>query len=578
MKTNKEKKISSNKISFQTQLFLIISLCLILFIVAEFLLVEYSSKNKYIENEINNTLNSTVEFINDYNNTKNILSSSSNYLEKTSSSLTIINNKSGGYILNDSNYFEYIIEINNGVNTYKIKNSDYSLIFNEGDIVSGVITKYSDNYYKFESLIINDKLIFSSDNISSNISISNYEVKSITLPNNLNYLFENDKQILTGIEFLNTSINKFLDKDISGTSIYKYYFDKDSNIIYILFKLDNSSDYEYIFIESKMVNVSSLSIIIRSYYGYIILFALIIACLIALFISRYISKPVSNIEKEMINLKNGSYEKTSYNFKNKELLSLENTLNELKDKTREKENENIDRNNSLEKLNKELLKENELRKSFISRLSHELKTPLMVISATAEALQDNVIDENDKQQEYENIMAEVDKTTSIIKDIISTYKQSSKELEMSFSRFLLNDLIEEVLLSTQQIGEKNKLEIIKNINKAIYITADKELIKEVISNFITNAFKYTEPENKVEINLIDGAVDITFEVRNYGSFINTENLDKIWLPFYREKENIEDSSTGMGLFIVKEILEKHNYEYGVENFNEGVVSFFKVRK
>ena len=69
-----------------------------------------------------------------------------------------------------------------------------------------------------------------------------------------------------------------------------------------------------------------------------------------------------------------------------------------------------------------------------------------------------------------------------------------------------------------------------------------------------------------------------FEVKNYGSFISEENLTKIWLPFFREKEDVDKSSTGMGLYLVKEILEKHSFNYNVTNFEEGVISYFEVKK
>ena len=280
----------------------------------------------------------------------------------------------------------------------------------------------------------------------------------------------------------------------------------------------------------------------------------------------------------MKNLASGNYETSNHNFKNVEMVSLQNTINEVKRDTEEKVTNIEMQKQSLEKLNQELLNEEELRKSFIARLSHELKTPLMVISATTEAMMSGLIPEKDQEAEYNNILNEVDKTTGIIKDIINTYRNSTSEMKLKTSRFKLNVLVENVLHETLPIAQNKKLKVKLNITTPVYIDADEELIGQVVSNFITNAFKYTENRNVVEINILDQKTSIIFEVINHGSKISNENLEKIWLPFFRENENIDSSSTGMGLYIVKSILDTHGYEYGVVNIENGVRSYFKVNK
>ena len=151
-------------------------------------------------------------------------------------------------------------------------------------------------------------------------------------------------------------------------------------------------------------------------------------------------------------------------------------------------------------------------------------------------------------------------------------------MKLKTSRFKLNVLVENVLHETLPIAQNKKLKVKLNITTPVYMDADEELIGQVVSNFITNAFKYTENRNIVEINILDQKSSIIFEVINYGSKINSENLEKIWLPFFRENENVDSSSTGMGLYIVKSILDTHGYEYGVVNIENGVRSYFKVNK
>ena len=180
---------------------------------------------------------------------------------------------------------------------------------------------------------------------------------------------------------------------------------------------------------------------------------------------------------------------------------------------------------------------------------------------------------------YETILEEVEKTTKIIKDIIGTYKtESSGKAKLNITRFNLADLVREILNPLLPLAAKKRLVVDTDLSVNAFMDADKELISHVISNFITNAFKYTENEGTVTISIIDDKENYTFEVKNYGAHIEEENLKKIFLPFFRENENVDQTSTGMGLYIVKEILENHKLDYGVTNFDEGVVSYFKIKK
>jgi signal transduction histidine kinase len=304
-----------------------------------------------------------------------------------------------------------------------------------------------------------------------------------------------------------------------------------------------------------------------------------VSVLVALFISRAFSNPVKQIESEMIKLTDNDYAPSNYNFKNKEMISLQDTLNTIKIDTKNKVESIENQKNDVEKLNNELKNENELRTSFIARLSHELKTPLMIISATTEALADDIIPKDEIKRNYETIIEEVDKTNKIIKDIIGTYKSAkASEMNLKITRFSLNELVKSLLENLLPLAQHKELNVITDIKTQVYMDADKELISQAVSNFITNAFKYTEDKGIVEIKIVSERTSYLFEIKNYGAKILEENLQKIWLPFFRENEGVDKTSTGMGLYVVKEILERHKLEYNVENFDQGVVSWFRIKK
>jgi len=577
----KENKIRSliNKSSFQTQLFTIVLLCLISFVILEYTLILYSFRNRYYKNEISNlsfTVNALVDELNDdKDNISYYLYQ--NYKNNGLTSL-VVDNSNGSYKLKEETIDSIIITFIDNEIEYKAKIYDYSILLKDDDSINGYIRKLDDEYYTFDKLVLNNKLVI--DNIYDSESIYIHSsIKSVIKPDNINFIFKDIELINNGLKYLDNNILEFTNFKIDNASYSEYYTDRNNSNIFILIKPDCFNDTDdFLLISLEFVDTEKLLSLIQSYYGYIILGSVIVAVLIALFISMAFSKPVETIEKEITKLKNSDYEISQFKFKNREMITLQDSLNEVKIDIKEKV-ENINRQKeSLEKLNNELLRENELRSSFIARLSHELKTPLMVISATTEALMSGLINEEDIMNEYNNILDEVDKTTGIIKDIINTYKTSTKETKLEISRFDLSELTKETLEPLLPLAQKNNLNIKTNIIDNVYIDADIKLIKQVISNFITNAFKYTNEGNEIDINIIDNENSTLFEIKNYGSKISESNLDKIWLPFFRENENIKSTSTGMGLYIVKEILIAHKFEYNVTNFEDGVISYFKINK
>jgi len=585
-KSNNQAKRRLFNTSFQSQLFLIILAVFTLFVISEYLIIVYSFRGRYIKSEIQDDNGLVSSFLVELNGAKdnggNILETQEKFVN-SGASLLLLSNKSGGFKIIDSVNTKYEVEISYSGSTYKVSPPSYSVFLKEGDVVDAIIKEDSESIYSFVTLTINgSKTINSDDRNSSYIEITGGIITKVTKPENLNFIYEKLNSTISGLNAISDNLSNFEKVKTNSSSPYTvgyYYLDNTNSTLYCLYQPKSYDGDVFVFATFSLVRTSSILSIVSLYYGYIVLISIIISVLIALFISRAFSTPVKQIEKEMINLTENNYEPSSYNFKNREMISLQNTLNVIKKDTEEKVESINSQKEDLERINDELRNESDLRSSFIARLSHELKTPLMVISATTEALEDGIIPEDEIKDNYETILGEVDKTTGIIKDIIGTYKTSQKkEAKLNYTRFNLSEAVEEILNPLLPLSQKKNLNVVVNLNDKVYINADKELISQVISNYITNAFKYTDDDEKVEINVLENKDYYSFEVKNYGSHIDSENLSKIWLPFYRENEDIDKTSTGMGLYIVKEILTSHKYEYDVTNFDDGVISYFKVKK
>ncbi len=572
-----------SKTSFQAQLFLIILIVFALFVIGQYLIIQYSFKGQYINSEVitdSNSVNDYITKINEENekdtSEKNTVKIVEEFTSDTGSISVFLDASGGGYVLSDSNGASYLVSVRYQGNDYDIKLSSYQIEAEVGDNVNAYIKLSLDGEtYTASSLEVAGKNYRNGVNNSGGKAINNGTIIAISRPDNLNYYYENYQAVETGIDVITENLAEF--KEVSATSSSLYYLDSTNNVLYFLSPLDNV-DSSYVLTIFSVVETASLLSIISSYYGYIVLISIVIAILIALFISRAFSIPVKTIEQEMRKLADDDYTTTDFKFKNKELISLQETLNYIKKETEEKVKNISSQKEVLEKLNQELLKEEELRSSFVQRLSHELKTPLMVISATTEAIMDNVIPEDEIESEYNTILEEVDKTTKIIKDIINTYKSSSKGIKLNISRFNLNNLVKEIADPLYPVAQKRNLTIQENLNEVVYMNADRDLIGQVISNFLTNAIKYTKEKELIEINIIDNKTAFVFEVKNHGAHIKEENLQKIWLPFYRENENVDKDSTGIGLYIVKEILNAHSIGHDIVNTEDAVRAYFVIQK
>lgn len=583
-KTQTKIRQGISKTSFQAQLFLIILAVFALFVVSEFFVIQYSFNRQYVNTEIQTytdeekALIASINMEND-NTIPNVSKVLESFQSESGGTPVYISNAGGGFALMPSNEEVYYIRVDSGTGIYRIIMPSMGTSCAVGNLVSAYLLESTrDDYYTASTLSINGESIVEGVSSSGGVEISG-SIIDIHLPSNLNYLYETNSNIINGLRLLSRNYAGFNMISDDNSRLSLRYHDEENNVLYILSQPNSEDSNVFILTAFSMMETSSLLSIVSSYYGYIVLVSILVAILIALFISRAFSGPIRTIEEEMKKLAEGNYDAISNKFNNKELVSLQNTVNFLKEEISTRVNDEKRQKEELAILNKDLQNQENLRTAFIQRLSHELKTPLMVISATVQAIRDGVIDPEEMDGEYQTILEEVDKTTDIIKKVVTTYRLSSQEIIPSFSRFNLTKLVKEELKAVYPLAEKKKIKIVEGLDQDVYMNADREQIGQVISNFLTNAIKYTKESEKIEVNIIDSYNNYVFEVKNYGAKIKEENLSNIWLPFFRENQNIEKESTGMGLYFVRETLNAHKIPFDVINTPDGAVrAFFVINK
>ena len=253
-------------------------------------------------------------------------------------------------------------------------------------------------------------------------------------------------------------------------------------------------------------------------------------------------------------------------------LELENIIGKMK-------KDNIDLEKDIEKKSKI----DEMRKQFISDVSHELKTPIALIQGYAEGLVENVNTDEENKNFYANvILDEANKMDKLVKRLLELMKLEYEERKFNDKNFDIVELVREVIrISKVKLDEEN-IEVIFDEKEPIYVFADDFYIEQVVSNYFTNAIKNVKEINskkqiKVSIEKSDEQGKVRISIFNTGNNISEENINRIWNRFYKvDSARKREDGNGIGLALVKAIMSKYNNNYGVNNVEDGVEFYFEL--
>ena len=217
----------------------------------------------------------------------------------------------------------------------------------------------------------------------------------------------------------------------------------------------------------------------------------------------------------------------------------------------------------------------------MANVSHDLKTPLTLIKANAEITKDLHINNKDKiKEDMDTIISESDRLTILVNDILTLSKIEKYNDELNIEEFDLIKLIKSILdkYKVLEETEKYKFKFIHK-DKKLLVKADKKQLETVIYNFINNAINYTGDDNLVTIK-VTNEENILVEIIDTGKGISKEDIKYIWDKYYKNKKKHKRNliGTGLGLSIVKNILEKHNFKYGVNSTDKGTTFYFEIKK
>lgn len=220
-----------------------------------------------------------------------------------------------------------------------------------------------------------------------------------------------------------------------------------------------------------------------------------------------------------------------------------------------------------------------MRREFLSNVSHELKTPLALVQGYAEGLKECINEDAESRDFYcEVIMDETDKMNRMVKKLLTLNQLESGGETVTMERFNLTELICCVLHSAEILLSQREIRVTECPTEPVYVWADEFMVEEVVTNYLSNAIHYAGGAKEIAIRCYQKAGCVRVGVFNTGSPIPPEETDKIWTKFYKvdKARTREYEGSGIGLSIVKAVMESHHRECGVINHEHGVEFWFEL--
>lgn len=355
--------------------------------------------------------------------------------------------------------------------------------------------------------------------------------------------------------FLNRAVDEMQRKS-SGD--YVYYSKKGDPFILVVSEISAKDGTYYILSRAPLEPVKATGDIIKRNYLMILIIGFFISILFAFLLSEHISKPIHALSKGAKAVAGGNFNYIVPEEKNdSEVSVLIRDFNQM---------------------TKELSKVDRIRKDLIANVSHELRTPLTLIKGYAETIRDLTGDNAEKREkQLDVIVDETDRLSLLIGDMLDLSRLQAEAVTFTKQQFNLSDTLERICKRYEYFKEKGYT-FKTEIEPEVYVTADEGRIEQVLLNLIDNAINHSGDQAEITIKLLDRQ-EPEVQIVNTGEQISEEDIKYIWDRFYHIDKSGKRrvTGTGIGLSIVKEILEIHKFPYGVLSNEQETTFWFKCK-
>ncbi|MCM1992836.1 HAMP domain-containing sensor histidine kinase [Oceanirhabdus seepicola] len=284
--------------------------------------------------------------------------------------------------------------------------------------------------------------------------------------------------------------------------------------------------------------------------------ALIIGLCISIIIAKKIATPLMKIIKISNEMRKGNLEaRVNIKSNTKEIGELSNSINYLAET---------------------LQKEDKLRKRLTADMAHEIRTPLTNVKTHIEALIDGIFEPT--KERFESFYEEIERLIKLVEKLRDIAKLEEANLHLSKTEYNLSKDIEKVIDSFKPMFKKKDAQIISLIDQEVYVILDRDKLKQIMYNLISNAYKFIEKKGKVEVSLKEEKENIVIEVKDDGIGISEHEIPYIFERFYRSdtSRSKKTGGTGIGLTITKALIDAHKGSIEVTS-KRGQGSIFTVK-
>lgn len=345
----------------------------------------------------------------------------------------------------------------------------------------------------------------------------------------------------------------------------------------------NLENGDMFLLRTPLESIRDSAVISNRFLGYVGIMATIISAFVIWFLTKRYTKPIMELAEISEKMANLDFEAKYSGNKDNEIgvlgeninfmsIQLEKTISELK-------SANIELTRDIERKEKN----EEMRSEFLANVSHELKTPIALIQGYAEGLKDNITESYEEKEFYcDVIMDEARKMNDLVKKLLTLNQLEFGNEAVTMERFNLLELISTYLQSVEILVQQKGASIELLPTNPIYVWAEELKVEEVFMNYISNAVHHVKEDSSGQKKII-----VDFEIKkshvrvlvfNTGEVIPEESISKLWDKFYKvdKARTREYGGNGIGLSIVKAMMEAMNGAYGVENKENGVLFWFEL--
>jgi signal transduction histidine kinase len=336
-----------------------------------------------------------------------------------------------------------------------------------------------------------------------------------------------------------------------------------------------------VLLRATMESIRDNVAISNTFMSYVAIIAIVIGSVVIVYISKKVTDPIKRLYLISDQMKQLNFEAkyTSDEPYKNEIDVLGQNMNELSETLettiKELKNANVALKQDIAK--KEQI--DEMRKEFLSNVSHELKTPIALIQGYAEGLKEGVSDDEESRNFYcEVIMDEASKMNIMVKKLLTLNQLEFGNESANMERFDIVDMIKNYIKSASMLAKQKEATVKFDDYPPIFVWGDEFKIEEVLQNYYSNALNHIAGEKIVEIKLVRKENHVRISVFNTGTPIPEESLPLIWDKFYKvdKARTREYGGSGVGLSIVKAIMEGMGQAYGAINYDNGVEFYFEL--